>query len=203
MKLPNAQVEPLKFAALDGWKDDDHAAGLRGLPEELQRHPARRQGDAGGAAGSIGGLFNACKRASAVALGREQARKFFEDNFKPVRVAPHGKPDGFFTGYYETEVEGSRAPTDEFKVPLYSAPRGRRSRRKLKAPCSAISTAAEIEDGALKGKNLEICYVKNPVDAFFAQIQGSTRVKLDGGKSAAPQLHRQQRPALLPGRHDG
>ena len=40
----------------------------------------------------------------------------------------------------------------------------------------------KIEDGALAGKDLEICYVKNPVDAFFAQIQGSTRVKLDTGK---------------------
>ena len=40
----------------------------------------------------------------------------------------------------------------------------------------------KIEDGALAGKELEICYVKNPIDAFFAQIQGSTRVKLDNGK---------------------
>ena len=34
----------------------------------------------------------------------------------------------------------------------------------------------------LAGKGLEICWVKDPVDAFFAQIQGSTRVKLDDGK---------------------
>jgi membrane-bound lytic murein transglycosylase A len=39
-----------------------------------------------------------------------------------------------------------------------------------------------IEDGAIAGKGLEICYIKNPVDSFFAQIQGSTRVKLDDGK---------------------
>src|SRR4029434_8946009 len=40
----------------------------------------------------------------------------------------------------------------------------------------------KIEDGALAGKELEICYVKSPTDAFFAQIQGSTRVKLYSGK---------------------
>ena len=40
----------------------------------------------------------------------------------------------------------------------------------------------EIEKGALAGKGLEICWIKNPVDAFFAQIQGSTRVKLDDGE---------------------
>ncbi len=38
-----------------------------------------------------------------------------------------------------------------------------------------------IEEGALAGRGLEICWVKDPVDAFFAQIQGSARVKLDTG----------------------
>ena len=31
----------------------------------------------------------------------------------------------------------------------------------------------EIEDGVLDGRNLEICWLKDPVDAFFIQIQGS------------------------------
>ena len=38
-----------------------------------------------------------------------------------------------------------------------------------------------IEDGALAGRGLEICWVKDPIDAFFLQIQGSARVKLDTG----------------------
>jgi len=41
---------------------------------------------------------------------------------------------------------------------------------------------AAIEDGALAGQGLEICWLKNPVDAFFGQIQGSMRVKLTNGK---------------------
>ena len=41
---------------------------------------------------------------------------------------------------------------------------------------------AAIEDGVLSGKKLEICYLKDPIDAFFAHIQGSVRVKLDDGK---------------------
>src|SRR5262249_22999792 len=39
-----------------------------------------------------------------------------------------------------------------------------------------------IEEGALAGRNLEICYLKDPTDLFFAQIQGSARVKLPDGK---------------------
>jgi membrane-bound lytic murein transglycosylase A len=41
---------------------------------------------------------------------------------------------------------------------------------------------AAIEDGALAGRHLEICWLKDPIDSFFAQIQGSVRVLLDDGK---------------------
>jgi membrane-bound lytic murein transglycosylase A len=49
---------------------------------------------------------------------------------------------------------------------------------------AALATAdrLRIEDGLLAGKGLEIVWLKNPVDAFFAQIQGSARVKLAGGE---------------------
>jgi membrane-bound lytic murein transglycosylase A len=40
---------------------------------------------------------------------------------------------------------------------------------------------AAIEDGVLKGRDLEIVYLKDPVDSFFIQIQGSARVKLPDG----------------------
>jgi membrane-bound lytic murein transglycosylase A len=40
---------------------------------------------------------------------------------------------------------------------------------------------AEIEDGALDGRHLEICWLKDPIDAFFIHIQGSARVRLEDG----------------------
>ncbi|HEX3163770.1 MAG TPA: MltA domain-containing protein [Pseudolabrys sp.] len=93
---------------------------------------------------------------------------------------PGGQPEGFFTGYYETEVDGSRFPSDEYKIPIYAAPA--ETVRKHQSKVFSDLDRTSIEDGALAGKDLEICYVKNPIDAFFAQIQGSTRVKLDTGK---------------------
>src|SRR6185295_5253276 len=54
--------------------------------------------------------------------------------------------------------------------------------RRKKSTVFADLDRTKIEDGALAGKDLEICYVKSPIDVFFAQIQGSTRVKLDNGK---------------------
>ena len=87
--------------------------------------------------------------------------------------------DGFYTGYYEAEVAGSRVKTDGFNVPLYSVPASIAGKR---SKVFSQFDRNDIEDGALAGKGLEICWIKNPIDAFFAQIQGSTRVKLDDGE---------------------
>jgi len=180
VKLRNAQVETLKFASLPGWTDDDHAvafeAFLKSCGAILQGSKAMRA-----ARPVYGALFKVCERAAAAGpLDRAQARMFFEENFNPVRLAPPGQTEGFFTGYYETEVEGSRVATAEYSVPLYTAPASTIKANKGKVFSDLDRT--KIEDGALAGKHLEICWVKNPVDAFFAQIQGSTRVKLDTGK---------------------
>jgi membrane-bound lytic murein transglycosylase A len=180
MKLRNAQAETLNFAVLEGWQDDDHAAAfdafLKSCSAILQGTKAMRA-----ARPVYGALFKVCERArDAGKLDREQARKFFEANFSPVRVTPPGQAEGFFTGYYETEVTGSTVATDEYNVPLYTAPANIIKKNKSKVFGNLDRT--KIEDGALAGKHLEICWVKNPVDAFFAQIQGSTRVKLDSGK---------------------
>lgn len=180
MNLRNAQVEKLSFDKLDGWQDDDHAAAfaayLNSCRAILNGSPAMRK-----ARPVYGGLFSVCERAKAAGpLDRDQARAFFEANFKPMRITPAGQADGFFTGYYEVEVQGSRVATDEYKVPIYTAPAATIKSKKSKV--FAAFDRTKIEEGALNGKGLEICWVKDPIDAFFAQIQGSTRVKLDDGK---------------------
>ena len=188
IELRGAKVEALSFAQLDGWQSDDHvaafAAYMKSCGAILHADAAARKKRP-----MLGGLYNACAQAKIVeavgAVDRQRARTFFEDNFKPVRILPGQRTygfytgaDGFYTGYYEAEVNGSRKPTDEFKIPLYSPPKvtiGKKSK------VFAQYDRKEIEDGALNGKGLEICYIKDPVDAFFAQIQGSTRIKLDDG----------------------
>ncbi|MGH6683801.1 MAG: hypothetical protein ACRECA_07740 [Pseudolabrys sp.] len=88
MNLRNARVEPVAFAKLDGWKDDDHAAAfeafLKSCGAILQGSKAQRV-----ARPVYGALFKVCERAKAVGpLDREKADAFFEDNFKPVRILP-------------------------------------------------------------------------------------------------------------------
>jgi membrane-bound lytic murein transglycosylase A len=180
LNFRNARVELLSFSTLGGWTDDDHAVAfdtfLKSCRAIVNGTRAMRS-----ARPFYGALFKVCERAVAAGqLDRDHARAFFENNFKPVRVTPAGQTAGFFTGYYETEVDGSRFPSDEYTIPIYAAPA--ETVRKHQSKVFADLDRTRIEDGALAGKELEICYVKNPVDAFFAQIQGSTRVKLDNGK---------------------
>jgi membrane-bound lytic murein transglycosylase A len=189
VEIHGAQVEKLSFDKLDGWQDDDHIAAfttyMKSCGAILQADTAARR-----ARPMLGGLYNACTQAKTVEaagpVDRERARKFFEDNFKPMRILPgvrtygfYTGADGFFTGYYEAEVIGSRVKTEDYNVPLYGvSPKLAGKKSKVFAQYDRT----DIENGALAGKGLEICWIKDPVDAFFAQIQGSTRVKLDDGE---------------------
>ena len=129
----------------------------------------------------------------------EAARAFFEENFRPVRIARLGEAQGFLTGYYEPIVQGSRFPNPEFHVPLYRRPRdlvaaghkggtdafpnkgaqiGRRNENSEIVP---YHDRGAIEAGALDGQKLEICWLRDPFEALAIQIQGSARVILEDG----------------------
>jgi membrane-bound lytic murein transglycosylase A len=182
----HAPIKTLTFAELDGWQNDDTALAfttfMKSCGAILQASAGERRGRT-----LLAGLYNACEHGkTAGTLDSAQARKFFEANFKPVLVMPgvrtfgyYTGPGGFFTGYYETEVAGSRFPSDEYKVPLYRPPSALIGK---KTKIFSQYDRKEIVAGAIAGKGLEICWVKDPVDAFFAEIQGSTRIKLDNGE---------------------
>jgi membrane-bound lytic murein transglycosylase A len=120
------------------------------------------------------------------------ARRFFEENFRPVRIARLGEEVGFLTGYYEPEVEGRRTASGDFNIPIYRQPggffaklrtaAGKLLRHRIGRRVAGQLDRAAIEDGALKGRALELCWLNDPVDAFFIQIQGSARVRLEDGK---------------------
>jgi membrane-bound lytic murein transglycosylase A len=122
---------------------------------------------------------------------------FFEANFVPVRIRKLGDPSGFLTGYYEPIVDGSRFPTREFAVPLYRRPHdlvapgvapgapfpntGQAFRQTPMGDLMPYYDRGEIEDGALDGQHLEICWLRSAADALSVQIEGSARVRLEDG----------------------
>ena len=145
-------------------------------------------------------LRGICGRArEAIPLDEDGARKFFENNFRPIRINKLGDTDGFLTGYYEPIIAGSRVPTGEFTAPLYRRPpnlvaAGRRKlgdafpskgvfvgRRVGRRKIVPYYDRGQIEDGALDGWHLEICWLHDSVDVLFAQIQGSARIRLEDG----------------------
>src|SRR5260370_1191803 len=75
--------------------------------------------------------------------------------------------EGLFTSYDETELDGARQQGGAYTVPLYKAP-----------DPSVTFTRAEIDAGALKGRGLELMWLKDPIDAWMLHIQGSSLVKL-------------------------
>jgi membrane-bound lytic murein transglycosylase A len=114
-----------------------------------------------------------------------------------MRISRLGETQGFVTGYYEPIVEGSRFPTREFTVPLYRRPddlvapgehkgdafpnRGPAFRRSADGKLVPYYDRGQIEDGALDGRHLEICWLKDPFAALSIHIQGSARVRLEDG----------------------
>jgi membrane-bound lytic murein transglycosylase A len=197
--IPDAQFEPLRWAELAAWHDDDHAAAFDAFRSGCAVARTRKKPIREGRPMDVA-LAGVCREALALGpANTAEAREFFETRFRPFRVARLGEAWGFLTGYYEPIVEGSRFPTQDFKVPMYRRPpdmivagrhrpgasrilpnRGpvwRRADKKL----VPYFDRAEIENGALDGKGLEICWLKDPIDAFFIQIQGSARIRLEDG----------------------
>ena len=197
--IPDAQFEPVGWSDLPGWQDDDHAAAFDAFRQSCDPARTRKKPVANARPIELA-LAGLCREARALGPATATAaRDFFETRFRPFRLARLGETEGFLTGYYEPIVEGSRLPTQDFKVPMYRRPpdmivlgrhrptasrilsnRGpvwRRADKKL----VPYYDRAEIENGALDGKGLEICWLKDPIDAFFIQIQGSARIRLEDG----------------------
>src|SRR5262249_55139241 len=135
-------------------------------------------------------LEQVCERALRnEALDATKARLFFEQNFRPLRISKLGETQGLLTGYYEPVVDGSRFPTREFVVPMYRRPedlvvpgrpspkpgafpnKGEVKRRLPNGDLVPFFDRGQIEEGALDGRHLEICWLRDPVAAFAIHIQ--------------------------------
>ena len=197
LRLPNTAIEPIEWNALNGWEADDHAAAFATFLTSCRPllRASVREGDK---RPMYLALTQVCRQALAVGrLTDDQARIFFEHNFRPLRIASLGDSAGLLTGYYEPIVDGSRFPTGIFKVPIYRRPpdlvpprnstgpgfpnKGQSLRRTSSGALVPYYDRGQILDGALDGKHLEICWIKNQSDALGIQIEGSARVRLEDG----------------------
>lgn len=167
-------MAPTSFNEIAGWAEDKHGEALvafrRSCPKLVTSPDTKIATDGGTKTITAAEWKQICDAAGAVKVGDDRAaRAFFEGNFRPLLVQVPGK----FTGYFEPEMRGSKAPSRLFTVPVY--------RRPTDLADKPYYTRAEIEQGALKGKGLEIAWVQDPVALFEVQVQGSGRIQLAEG----------------------
>jgi membrane-bound lytic murein transglycosylase A len=191
--MAQTMFEKTSITAMPGWSQDDHAKALQTFQRSCQEILITAHGFKRDAA--FGGKIEDWQELCQHALTASTPRSFFEDNFSAFKVNDPTRPEGLYTGYYEPEAEGSLVRTDEYAVPVYRKPHdlsaldeaaqkqlGLAYGRVVNGKAEGFYTRKEIEQGALDGRGLEICWLKSWVDAFFIHIQGSGRVKLANGK---------------------
>lgn len=159
MTVAPARAQILDFENLDGWEGDDHQAALKTFLETCDLLTAAD-------------WVPICRFAADANKTDAAARAFFELFFRPVMI---GDPPALFTGYYEPELEGSPVRTPRFAWPIYRRPPELQDGQ-------VFYDRATIENGALRGRGLEIAWLDDPVDVYFLQIQGSGRIRMPDGR---------------------
>ena len=131
---------------------------------------------------------------------RRELTKFIRSNYIVYQsVGRNQRGEVLFTGYYEPHLNGRLDRDEEFQYPIYALPTDL-----MKIDLSPFSEKykgqsivgrytdqtvvpyhdrREIdEEKALVGKADPLVWIKDPVDVFFLQIQGSGKVFLDTGE---------------------
>ncbi|UCF90920.1 MAG: MltA domain-containing protein [Desulfobacterales bacterium] len=182
---------------------EDLEQGLLGSLEYLRRIPESRIFQFGRDRFSAAHMIRSLEHFRTFIQTKPSApdlKNFIGSNYRVYRS--RGR-DGWgrvlFTGYYEPLLEGRRTPTPEYRFPVYARPQDlitvdlslfseKYKGQKIIARIADQTVVPyydrrEIDsEGVLHGKAETLAWVKDPVDIFFLQIQGSGRIRLDDGQ---------------------
>lgn len=175
---PKLTLRASRFDWLDGWSEDHVAAAIPAFLKSCGAITVRGEGEPfdpvakSSDFGAVGDWRPLCDEAAMLPHDDTVAATFFEKNFTPLLAGNNGNDAGLFTGYFEILLNGARHREGPYQTPIYRPP-----------PDPKTYTRAQIEDGALAGKGLELLWVDDPVGAYLLQVQGSGVVHLTDGKS--------------------
>jgi membrane-bound lytic murein transglycosylase A len=150
-------AEILSFDDLEGWADEDFATAFEAFNQTC---PDLRQED--------------WAAVCAFATSRPEPRRFFELFFRPVRIG-RGE-SALFTGYYEPELRASPVRTALFKHPVFRLP------PEVGSDTPWLTRAEIVEGEVLAERELEIAWLRDPVDLYYLQLQGSGRLRMTDGR---------------------
>ena len=130
---------------------------------------------------------------------QKELKRFIASNYAVYQSVGHNrKRDVLFTGYYEPAVLGSLTPKDDFTFPVYATPSDliaidlslfsdRYSGQKIVGRFAGKTIVPYYErkeiaqPDTLSESTHILAWVKDPIDLFFLQIQGSGRLILPHG----------------------
>ncbi|WP_246091408.1 murein transglycosylase A [Swingsia samuiensis] len=184
-------LNAVDFSSLQGWRQEDIPSVISLLRVECNRMQHLPSTTFLGGSTSItygrhaGDWSGACR---ALELQPEAGRDFVQAWFQPYALTQQA----FYTGYYEPQIQASLSRFGEYQVPVYARPsdlmQGKTSDghfvsgHMVNGRFAPYYSREEIDQGVLSGKGLEIAWLKDPVDLFFLQIQGSGRLILPDGR---------------------
>jgi membrane-bound lytic murein transglycosylase A len=137
----------------------------------------------------------------------QDLNKFIRSNCLVYKSVGNGNPGQvFFTGYYEPSLEGSLEKTTKYRFPIYSRPQDLTTinlslflpelKRKKIIGRYTDQTVVPYYDrndidykGVLEGKTREIAWLKDRIDIFFLQIQGSGKINLNNDQTLHVHYH--------------
>lgn len=203
--LIKTRPEPTEYVTasygdLENWTSDSQALALSAFSKScgfFLSGPAARKILPERLGGTAGDWQLPCREAEKLASPTDQqARNFFESQFTILSYST--EPQGLFTGYFAPEYNGSHKPTEIYNYPLYAVPEDLKvlDLGKFSSALQGKSIIGKVKDGefvpykdrenidngALDGRNLELVWLKDPVDVFFMHIQGSGVIRFENGE---------------------
>ncbi|OIN87824.1 MAG: hypothetical protein AUJ12_00535 [Alphaproteobacteria bacterium CG1_02_46_17] len=203
-KKAELKLSPASFSDLKGWKTDslvDSITALSASCKKIKAVDANKKMGVDARMGTYRDWQNICTNLPDTNLSdSNRLHDFFEHWFIPYHMSGNDYPEGLFTGYYEPTLYGSLIKTSEYNIPLRSRPqdlvmvnlgefrdelKGQRIAGRVRdGHLKPYEDRAAIEDGKLPVQSdVPLLWVKNAVDAFFLQIQGSGVVILPDGSA--------------------
>jgi membrane-bound lytic murein transglycosylase A len=199
LSAPN--LVALDFSQLDQFDADDHLAAFVVFAKSAAaicaaQKPLRPASPAGAKLEAV------CRKALAdPPRTGPSARQFFTENFRPFRViAPDrdAAPFGFLTGYFEPLVPGALTQSAEFTAPLLARPDDlmtlaegetlpgldpslRAAQHLPQGGYGPYPERAAIEAGAIAAHTQPIVWLRDLLEVFLVQVQGSARIVLPDG----------------------
>ena len=196
-------LSPIPWDRVPGWNGADFRAVLPVFDRSCGKLAARRPEDGFGSQaimGTVGDWRRICRQLKQVPASDRNRLKYFLETRMEAFIAGGGSgAEGLITGYYEPELRGSWTPTATYRYPIYAVPKDLVTLRLGEYAADLDSRTATgrmvggrflpyhdraaIDAGALAGRQLEILWVDDAIDAFFLHVQGTGKVVMtDGAK---------------------